>query len=342
MGEKMRGMEMGIDLGTANTVIINSKGKILLNEPSVIAFETKNGKRKVHSVGAAAKAMIGKSPGYIEVISPLSDGVIANFEAAEHMIFNFFKSATPAFQFVKPRVIACIPHGATSVEKRAIKDCIVRSGARKVGLLSEPLAAALGANLSIFEPKASMVVDIGGGTTEIALISLGSIVHAMSLKVGGTDFDFMVANVLKKNLEFNIGIVSAEKIKKSVITVSSHITKVNSITDSVSGLSVYDGLPKKLTIDSFLFKDAGALLVEKIELGIRMVLDKTPPDLASDVHREGIFLTGGGAFLRDLDAELRRRLGIQFHIANEPMLCVANGIALAFSTPKKLVLDIEY
>jgi len=334
--------DIGIDLGTANTVIINAKGKVLLNEPSVIAFDIDNGKQRVNSVGAVAKAMLGKAPSSISVHAPLSDGVIANFEAAERMIAAFLKLAIPSIRLVKPSVIVCVPYGATPVEKKAIQECIMRAGARKVGLFPEPLAAALGADLPIFEPKGTMIVDIGGGTTEIAVISLGSIVHAISLKTGGNHFDSMISQAVRKKLELNIGFTAVEKIKEDVLTASAEITDKNVRNAKISGLGTYTGLPTKTTISSYHFKMTTGALVDKIEEAIRIVLEQSPPDLASDIHEEGIFLTGGGSLLRDIDDELTRRLDIRVTIANDPKLSVANGTAMAFLLRKKLIQSIEY
>lgn len=336
------GAEIGIDLGTANTVIINSKGKVLLNEPSVVAFDIVNGKQRVNSVGSVAKAMLGKTPNSMSVYAPLADGVIANFEAAEQMIATFLKLAIPSIRLLKPSVIVCVPFGATPVEKRAIQDCIIRAGARKVGLLSEPLAAALGAHLPIFEPKGTMIVDIGGGTTEIAVISLGSIVNAVSLKTGGNHFDSMIVQAVRKQMELNIGFAAVEKIKEDVLTASAEIPENNVGSTNISGLGTYTGLPTKTTVSSHHFKITTAALIDKIEEAIRVVLEQSPPDLASDIHEDGIFLTGGGSLLRNLDDELTRRLGIRVTIANDPKLSVAYGVALAFLERKKLMPSIEY
>jgi rod shape-determining protein MreB len=342
MGESMFPHHIGIDLGTANTVIVTVKQGIVLDEPSVVALHESKGEKRFLAVGEDAKLMLGKTPKSIVASQPLSDGVIADFDHAETMIKEFFNKTIPHRKYFKPKVIVCVPFGATPVEKRAIQQAIEAAGAKKVGLLEEPMAAALGANLPVLSPKGSMVVDIGGGTTEIAIVALGGIVEATSIKTGGNHFDAAVIQSVKKNLSLNIGQATAEKIKLQIGSA----TEPNKIDFAdpllISGIGSMNGVPKSESTTQQDYCTTVRPLIDNIEIAIRNVLEKTPPDLASDIYEDGITLTGGGSLLKGLDADLTRRLDIQVVVAENPKYCVAYGTAHAIQLGKKFVHAIAY
>ena len=334
--------KIGIDLGTANTVIVTADKGIILDQPSVISFHTKAGKRTFLSVGNAAKLMMGKTPQSITASEPLVDGVIANFEDAEQMIAAFFKQAMPRTKYIKPYVVVCVPFGATPVEKRAIQQAIKVSGARTVGLLSEPMAAALGAGLPVLKPQGSMVVDIGGGTTEIAVLSLGAVVTAKSIKVGGNLFNATIQQFVKKQYDLHIGLLTAERLK---IEFACALRQPEQRTDStylVNGLHSITGLPSSSKVSKRLISQCMQQLIDIIETEIRSVLETAPPDLASDIFENGIMITGGGSLLKDLDRELTSRLHLNVTIAEDPKYSVANGAGIAVRMGKKLAYAIEY
>jgi rod shape-determining protein MreB len=270
--------------------------------------------------------------------------VIANFDLAEKMIDAFFKIAVPGTRFFKPIVIVCVPFGATAVEKRAIQKAILVAGAKRVGLIEEPMAAAMGANLPVFSPKGSMIVDIGGGTTEIAIISLGGIVCASSIRIGGNHYDRIIADTVRKNLELIIGASTAERIKFEVVTASESLKDFDESFRSleVNGLGSRNGIPRSVTVNSAHFVSPMLNLTNILEAEIRSVLEKAPPDLAADIYSNGITLTGGGALLRDLPAVLSKRLGIPVLIADNPKYSVAYGTGLAAMMEKKFVHCIHY
>lgn len=335
---------IGIDLGTANTTFVGKNQRIILDEPSVVAFAIKDGNKRLIGVGHDAKLMLGKTPGSIEAVCPLIDGVIANFEYAEEMIGAFFEKAIVKNMFSKPMVVVCVPYGATPVEKRAIQQSFTKAGAKKVGLLSEPMAAALGANLPWESPKGSMVIDIGGGTTEIAVVSLGGIVCANSIRIGGSHFDKAIIDSIRKNYELNIGIMSAERIKHNLSIEQQKAKSPNNmkVTFTVSGIGSKDGLPKTAEVSSDSIIMSLNYLLDQIEQATRSVLEKIPPDLASDIYLDGIMLTGGGALLNGLDTALSRRLSVLCTIAENAQYCVAYGAGIAATLGKKLTHAIEY
>jgi len=333
---------IGMDLGTANTIIVTVKKGIILDEPSVVAFHEFKGKKSFLAVGDDAKLMLGKTPESIVASQPLSDGVIAEFDNAETMIKEFFKKATPSSRYLKPKVVVCVPFGATPVEKRAIQQAIIAAGARSAGLLEEPMAAALGANLPVLEPKGSMVVDIGGGTTEIAVVALGGIVEATSIKIGGNHFDAAVIQSIRKSLNLNIGGATAEKIKLQIGSAIAPEKDGFAEPLLISGIGSRDGVPKSASTTQIDYRKAVMSLINSIESSIRSVLERTPPDLASDVYDDGITLTGGGSLLNGLDAELTNRLDIRVVVAENPKYCVAYGTAHAVQLGKKFVHAITY
>jgi rod shape-determining protein MreB len=335
---------IGIDLGTANTVFVVNGTEIVLDQPSVVALQTTKGRTRVIAVGEAASPMLGKTPQSIEAYTPLREGVIANFDIAEKMIDAFFKIAVPVTKLFKPVVVVCVPFGATAVEKRAIQQSILAAGAKRVGLIEEPMAAAMGAGLPVSSPKGSMIVDIGGGTTEIAIISLGGIVCASSIRMGGNYYDRVIADTVRKNLELIIGASTAERIKFEVVTAAEIFENQQESFRSfeVNGLGSRNGIPKAVTVNSGHFTSAMLNLTSILESEIRSVLEKAPPDLAADVYLEGITLTGGGALLRDLPDVLSKRLGITVSIAESPKYSVAFGTGLAAQMEKKFQHCIQY
>lgn len=335
---------IGIDLGTANTVFVVNGTEIVLDQPSVVALQTTKGRTSVIAVGEAASPMLGKTPQSIEAYTPLREGVIANFDIAEKMIDAFFKIAVPVTKFFKPVVIVCVPFGATAVEKRAIQQSILAAGAKRVGLIEEPMAAAMGAGLPVSSPKGSMIVDIGGGTTEIAIISLGGIVCASSIRIGGNHYDRVIADTVRKNLELIIGTSTAERIKFEVVTAAESFEDQRTSFRSfvVNGIGSRNGTPKAVTVNSDHFTSAMLNLTSILETEIRSVLEKSPPDLAADVYLDGITLTGGGALLRGLADVLSKRLGITVSIAESPKYSVAFGTGLAAQMEKKFQHCIQY
>lgn len=335
---------IGIDLGTANTVFVVNGTEIVLDQPSVVALQTTKGRTRVIAVGEAASPMLGKTPQSIEAYTPLREGVIANFDIAEKMIDAFFKIAVPVTKFFKPVVVVCVPFGATAVEKRAIQQSILAAGAKRVGLIEEPMAAAMGAGLPVSSPKGSMIVDIGGGTTEIAIISLGGIVCASSIRMGGNYYDRVIADTVRKNLELIIGASTAERIKFEVVTAAEilEVQQESFRSFEVNGIGSRNGIPKAVTVNSGHFTSAMLNLTSILESEIRSVLEKAPPDLAADVYLEGITLTGGGALLRDLPDVLSKRLGITVSIAESPKYSVAFGTGLAAQMEKKFQHCIQY
>lgn len=316
--------DMAIDLGTANTLVyIEGKG-VVLNEPSVVAVATINNRTEVLAVGDEAKQMLGKTPGHIQAIRPLRDGVIADFEVAEEMIKYFIRKIHNRGLFTSPRIVICVPYGATAVERRAIQESAENAGAREVYLIEEPMAAAIGASLPINEPRGSIVVDIGGGTTEVAVISLGGIVYASSIRVGGDRMDEEIISYIRKNFNLLIGEATAERIKKEI---GSALTKPESkdIKLGIKGRSLLDGNPKDMEITQKHIAEALADPVFAIAGGVKEALERTPPELVADIIDTGITLTGGGALLSNLDSVISGITGVAVRVAENPLNCVVNG-----------------
>jgi len=311
---------MGIDLGTANTLVyVRGKG-IVLNEPSVVAIQ--NDTKTVLSVGEDAKKMIGRTPGNIVAIRPMKDGVIADFDVTQSMLKYFIKKAYSKKTIIQPRVVVCVPSGVTEVEKRAVEEAALQAGAREAYLIEEPMAAAIGAGLPVEEPAGSMVVDIGGGTTEVAIISLGGIVTAKSIRVGGDELDESIVQYIKREYSLMIGERTAEEVK---VTVGSAFPKSKEEKMLVRGRDLVSGLPKTLEITSSEIMDALKEPVGQIIEAIKYTLEKTPPELAADIMEMGIMLTGGGALLDGLDKLVRKETGMPVQIAEEPLDCVVMG-----------------
>lgn len=318
--------DMAIDLGTANT-LVHVKGKgIVLNEPSVVAVKDINGKKEVWAVGTKAKQMLGRTPGDIRAIRPLRDGVIADFEAAEAMIKYFIEEVNHRRRLLSPTIIICVPSGATEVEERAIKESAVNAGAKRVWLIYEPMAAAIGAGLPVNDPTGSMVVDIGGGTTEVAVISLSGIVYSRSVRVGGDKMDEAIMTHVKRKYNMLIGETSAENIK---IKIASAYPLEPEEEMQVKGRDLVTGIPQNITITSTEVRKAISEQVESIVQAVRFALEQTPPELAADIVDRGIVLTGGGALLKGLDQLLREETSLPITVVEDPLSTVVLGTGKA-------------
>jgi len=317
--------DLSIDLGTANTLVYASGRGIVLNEPSVVALRNENGKpgKIVVAVGTAAKAMLGRTPGTIDAIRPLKDGVIADFIVTEAMLQFFMKKAHGSRYFrPSPRVLVAVPYGSTQVERRAIRESAEGAGARKVFLIEEPMAAAIGAGLPVHEARGSMVVDIGGGTSEIAVISLNGIVYGISIKIGGDTFDESIINYVRRNYGILIGEATAEKIKHEI----GRAYPGESVEEiSVKGRNLSEGIPRTFTLNSNEILDALQEPLQSIANALKSALERTPPELGSDIAERGIVLTGGGALLKGVDKLLMEETGLPVILADKPLTCVAKG-----------------
>ena len=323
---------LGIDLGTANTLIFMKNKGIILREPSVVAIDTRT--NAVKSVGKDAKNVIGRTPGSIGAVRPLKDGVIADFDTTTAMLQYFIqKATTPKRSFFKPKIIICIPSGVTAVERRAVKEATEQAGAKKVYTIEEPMAAAIGASLRVEEPTGNMVVDIGGGTSEVAVISLGGIVTAQSVRVGGDEFDADIINYIKKKYNLLIGDSTAENIKIQI--GSAYPFEVEEYMN-IRGRNTSTGLPENIEISSAEVREALKESVNIILDTIHKTLEKTPPELSSDIIDHGITLTGGGALLRGLDKLINERTKIIVNIAKDPLDCVAKGTGAVLDNIDKL------
>jgi rod shape-determining protein MreB and related proteins len=312
--------DIGIDLGTANTLVYVRNQGIVLNEPSVVAVEKSTG--KVLAIGSAAKEMMGRTPGGIEAVRPLKDGVIADFEISEKLIADFLRRVVKHRYLMKPRVVISVPSGITEVEKRAVRDSAENAGAREVYLLQEPMAAAIGVGLPVDQPTGQMVIDIGGGTSEIAVIALNGIVTDTSIRVAGDEFNDAIVNYLKKNYNLLIGELTAEDIK---IKIGSAFPMEKELSLEVRGRDLVAGVPKNLKISSVQIREALAETVDIVVEAVRQTLEQTPPELASDILERGIVLTGGGALLRGLDKRLRQETNLPVNVAEDPLTCVVRG-----------------
>lgn len=321
--------DIGIDLGTANTLVfIKGKG-IVIREPSVVAVDQRSNPPRVVAVGIEAKDMIGRTPGSITAVRPLKDGVIADFEITSDMLKAFIKRASSSSPFMRTRVMICIPSGVTEVERRAVYDAAKSAGAKYVSLIEEPMAAAIGAGLPVSEAIGSMVVDIGGGTSEVAVISLGDVVTSRSVRVAGDNFDEAIIAYIKKKYNLLIGERTAEDIK---ITIGSAYPYDGEGAMNIKGRNLMDGLPKNIEISSEEIREALADPVNQILDAVRATLEKTPPELAADIIDKGIMLTGGGALLRGLDKLIAGETKIPVLIAEKPLDCVVDGTGICLET----------
>ncbi len=310
---------MAVDLGTANTLVYVKGRGIVLSEPSVVAIDQRTG--AIHAVGIEAKRMLGRTPGNITAIRPLKDGVIADFDVTEQMLRHFIQKVHQS-RWAHPRVVVCVPSGVTGVEKRAVEEATLSAGARQAYLIEEPMAAAIGAGLPVGEPTGNMIVDIGGGTTEVAVISLGGIVVAQSIRVGGDELDEAIVNYVKREMKLLIGTQTAEEVK---LEIGSAFAMREEMKAEVRGRDMISGLPKTVVLSSEQVREALAEPMAQIVEAVKVTLDRTPPELASDIMDRGIVLAGGGSLLNGLDDRLRAETEVPIHIAESPLTCVAVG-----------------
>ncbi len=327
--------DMAIDLGTANTLVYVKGRGIVLNEASVVAIAEVKGKKQVLAVGEDAKRMLGRTPGNIRAIRPLRDGVIADFEVAEEMIKYFIRKVHNRRSFANPLVIVCVPSGSTAVERRAIQESAESAGARRVLLIEEPMAAAIGAGLPVTEPTGSMVVDIGGGTTEVAVLSLGGIVYARSVRVGGDKMDEAIIGYIRRNHNLLVGEGSAARIKENIGSASPP-DKGEGRTMEIKGRDLMNGVPKELIISERQIAESLAEPVGAIVEAVKVALEHTEPELAADIVDKGIVLTGGGGLLSNLDFVLRHATGLPVSLADDPLSCVVLGTGRALEEMKRL------
>jgi rod shape-determining protein MreB len=313
------GRDMAVDLGTANTLVYVRGRGIVLSEPSVVAVDSRTG--EVHAVGIEAKRMLGRTPGTISAIRPLKDGVIADFEVTEEMLRHFIQKVHQS-RFAHPRVVVCVPSGVTGVEKRAVEEACLSAGARQAYLIEEPMAAAIGAGLPVGEPTGSMVVDIGGGTSEVAVISLGGIVVSQSIRVGGDELDEAIINYVKREYKLLIGQQTAEEVKLEI--GSAHVMP-EEVQAEIRGRDMVSGLPKTVILTSEEIRGALEEPVSQIIDAVKQTLDRTPPELASDIMDRGIMLAGGGSLLQGMEERLRHETQMPAHLAESPLTCVAVG-----------------
>ena len=329
--------DLAIDLGTANTLIYVRDRGIVLDEPSVVSIRTDaaaGGKRTVQAVGAEAKRMLGRTPGNLQAIRPMKDGVIADFTVTEQMLKYFIKKVHDTRMFrPSPRIIICVPCGSTQVERRAIRESAIGAGARQVYLIEEPMAAAIGAGLPVAEATGSMVVDIGGGTTEVGVISLGGVVYANSVRVGGDRMDEAIINYIRRNYGMLIGEATAERIKKQM---GSAFPGAEVLEMEVKGRSLAEGVPRSFNVSSNEILEALTEPLNAIVSAVKQALEQTPPELGSDIAEKGMVLTGGGALLRDLDRLLMEETGLPVIVADDPLTCVVRGSGMALENMDKL------
>lgn len=314
------GKDIGIDLGTAN-MLVTLKGKgIILNEPSVVAIDKKTG--NILATGNEAKEMLGRTPDQIKAIRPLKDGVIADFTATQLMLKNIISKVCKRYNAGKPRVVVGVPSGITEVEERAVEESVIQAGAKEVYLIEEPMAAAIGANLDVAEPSGSIIVDIGGGTTEVAVVSLGGVVVSHSLRVAGDELDEDIVNYIKKEMNLAIGETTAEEIKKEIGCAMSLMTEMSM---EVRGRDLTTGLPRNIELNSTQIQEAMSESINEIVEIVKTTLERTPPELASDIMEKGIVLAGGGALIKNLDKLLSEKTGMPVYVATDPLDCVVKG-----------------
>jgi rod shape-determining protein MreB len=320
MANSIIGRDMAVDLGTANTLVYVRGRGVMLNEPSVVALNSQT--REILAVGTEAKRMLGRTPDAITAIRPMRDGVIADFESTEQMLRLFIQRVHRRRYFTKPRLVVCVPSGITSVEQRAVKEAGYQAGARRVYIIEEPMAAAIGANLPVHEATGNMVVDIGGGTTEVAVISLGGIVTSMSIRTAGDDLDTAIIAWFKKEYSLMLGERTAEEIK---VELGSAFPLPEEPEAEIRGRDLVSGLPRTITVSSAEVRQAIEEPLQDIVDAVRTTLDTTPPELAGDIMDRGLVLTGGGALLRGLDERMRHETGMPVHVADDPLHSVAMG-----------------
>ncbi|MBP7460714.1 MAG: rod shape-determining protein [Candidatus Delongbacteria bacterium] len=322
--------DIGIDLGTANTLIHIERRGIVVNEPSVVAQDVKT--RKILAIGNEAKEMVGRTPNEIVAVRPLKDGVIADFELTEEMLRLFLKKVQKYRWLIRPRIVICVPSGITEVEKRAVKDAAEHAGAREVYLATEPMAAAIGVGLPVDSPTGSMIIDIGGGTTEIAVIALGGIVNGTSIRVGGDEMDEAIIQYMKKTYNLLIGERTAEQIK---FRIGSAYPTSDEEEMEVKGRDLIAGIPKTIKITSSETREAMAEPINDIVEAVKLALEKTPPELSADILDRGIIMTGGSSMLKGLDERLRQETNLPINVVEDPLTCVVRGAG-------KILSDLSY
>lgn len=331
----IRSNDMAIDLGTANTVVYVKDKGIVLNEPSVVALINDNGTYKPYAFGHEAKMMLGRTPADIDAKRPLMDGVIADFKGAEEMIKHFISTVRSRRSFTGPLIVVCVPSGSTPVERRAIQEAAESAGAREVFLIEEPMAAAIGADLPVTEPTGSMIVDIGGGTTEVAVLSLGGIVYARSVRVGGDKMDEAIISYIRRNHNLLVGESTAEKIKKQ-IGVAYVDPKIEPKTMEIKGRDLIDGIPREIVLSEKEIAESLVEPVSQIVQAVRVALECTPPELSSDIVDKGIVMTGGGSLLKGLDYVLSEATQLPVFVADQALSCVALGTGRVLEEFSKL------
>lgn len=341
MLKRLKGLfsnDLSIDLGTANTLIYVREKGIILDQPSVVAIKTHAGQRTVVAVGADAKKMLGRTPGNIAAIRPLKDGVIADFQVTEEMLKHFIQEVhEDSYIRPSPRILVCVPCQSTQVERRAIRESVLKAGAREVRLIEEPMAAAIGAGLPVEEASGSMIVDIGGGTTEVAILALNGVVYSNSLKVGGDRLDEAIVAYIRRNQGVLIGDSTAEKIKHTIGTAS---PDAESLEMEVRGRNLAEGTPVTFTMESKQIYDAMLEPLSSIVQAIRSALEASPPELSADISERGIVLTGGGALLRDIEVLISNQTGVLVIVAEDPITCVARGAGRALEIMDKYDIDL--
>jgi len=316
----LKGKDIGIDLGTANTLVLLKGKGVILKEPSVVAIDRKTG--SILATGFEAKEMLGRTPEQIEAVRPLKDGVIADFTATQLMLKNIVTKVCQRYNAGKPRVVVGVPSGITEVEERAVEESVIRAGAKEVYLIEEPMAAAIGANLDVAEPTGNIIVDIGGGTTEVAVVSLGGIVVSNSLRIAGDELDEDIINYIKREMGLAIGETTAEEIKMEIGCATPLMTELSM---EVRGRDLTTGLPRNIVVTSSQIQEAMQDSINEIIEIVKITLEKTPPELASDIVEKGIVLAGGGALIKNLDKLLSQRTGMPVYIAENPLECVVRG-----------------
>ena len=323
--------DIGIDLGTANTLVFMKGKGIIMREPSVVAVDTRTD--TVRYVGQEAKDVIGRTPGSIVAVRPLKDGVIADFDITASMLQIFIKKACSSSPFCRPRVVICIPSGVTEVERRAVKEAAEKAGSKSVAIIEEPMAAAIGAGLPVSDPQGSMIVDIGGGTSEVAVISLGGIVTSRSIRIAGDAFDTAIINYIKKKYNLLIGERTAENVK---IAIGSAFPMEQETEMDIKGRNLLNGLPENVKVSSAEIREALAEPLSNVIEAIKVTLEKTPPELAADIIDQGITLAGGGALIRGLDKLINKETGMPVYVAESPLDCVADGTGKVIDEIEKL------
>ncbi len=331
----MLSSDMAIDLGTANTLVYVKDKGIVLNEPSVVALIKENGNFRPYAFGHEAKMMLGRTPAEIEAKRPLKDGVIADFKGAEEMIKHFIRTVHKRRSFTGPLIIVCVPSGSTPVERRAIQEAAESAGAREVFLIEEPMAAAIGAGLPVTEPTGSMIVDIGGGTTEVGVLSLGGIVYSRSVRVGGDKMDEAIISYVRRHHNLLIGESSAEKIKKEIGSACPPADKKGRSME-IKGRDLINGVPKEITLTEYQIAESLIEPVSQIIEAVKMALECTPPELSSDIVDKGIVMTGGGSLLHNLDYVIREATKLPVFVADDPLTCVARGTGRVLEERNKL------